>query len=83
MKQTQTWGSVTRFDAGRVLEGEHAVMLRLHFRAPTPAGQPPAPEQTTPALYLTETHARDLLLLLAHTLGLPGTGIEPTKLPTQ
>jgi len=69
------WARIVKFEAGQVLHGEFAVMLRLHTQRPTLTGTPPAPVQTTLPLYLTARQAKDLLLLLGHALGLPGTGI--------
>ncbi len=76
------WARVTQIDAGKVVHADFAVMLRIHFQQPALPGTPPAPVQTTLPLYLTERQARDLLLLLGHALGFPGTGI-PDAPPTQ
>lgn len=72
---TIDWAKVSRFEVGTVPSGEFAVMLRAHFQRPTPSETPPAPEQSTPQLFLTTQQAKDLLLLLGHALGFPETGI--------
>lgn len=77
----QTWCGVSQIDAGRVNNSEYAVMLRFRLTV-TPSAQLLQREGLTPDLFLTERQARDLLLLLVHALGLPGTGIE-SRLPTQ
>jgi hypothetical protein len=72
---TVDWAKISRFDVGVVPSGDFAVMLRAHFQMPTLRGTPPAPVQSTPQLFLTTEQANDLLLLLAHALGHPETGI--------
>jgi hypothetical protein len=69
------WGRVTHIEAGQVMHDNLAVMLRIQFQRPTLPGRPVAPVESTLPLYLTTQQAKDLLLLLGHTLGLPGTGI--------
>jgi hypothetical protein len=77
------WAAVTELAAGRVQDERFAVMLQVRFRQPTLPGTPLAPEQKTLPLYMTERQAKDLLLLLAHALGLPGTGMpQPPTKPT-
>lgn len=80
-KAQAEWARVTQFDVGQVLSKDFAVMLQVHFQQPTLPGTTPAPVQTTLPLHLTERQATDLLRLLGHALGLPGTGIpnSPTK----
>jgi hypothetical protein len=69
------WARVTQFDAGKAQHEDLVVMLRIHFQRPTLLGTQPAPVQSTLPLYLTERQAKNLLLLLGHALGMPGTGI--------
>lgn len=69
---------VTQIDVGHDRTGTTVIMLRVHFQQPGPNGKPPGRAGVTPDLCLTEQQARDLLLLLGHALGFPGTGIEPT-----
>lgn len=71
----QDWAGVTQIDAGKCDRQEYAVMLRFALRVP-PGVQLLQPASATPALYLTERQARDLLLLIAHALGFDGTGFE-------
>lgn len=72
----------TVISVGRVLEegSEFAISVSFTGRQLTQQGPPDAPSRQSPTVFLTGLQARELLLLVAHALGLPGTGIEQ-KLP--
>ena len=65
------------------LQGSEDLALRFMFREPSAEPEEAAPVQATPSLQLTRQQAKDLILLLAHGLGLPNTGIPdaPSSTP--